>query len=174
MIADLDPAVLAALADLLSKGAKKSRGRLSAGAYAIDTEVTLAIKGGVRVGADEEYTPTSKMPHKLALALFLRYAGVTGPAAMEALTRAMKEALAIEALEGKAKKAAVKAIGEIADLAAAEKTVLAALEELPKSSRAGKVVVAANVNVIAAGPAVFSDAPFEASEEDEAAEDEAG
>jgi hypothetical protein len=151
----IDPEILAALANVLSKDAKGVRDCLPPGEYAIDSEITLAIKGKVDVLEDEEYTPTAKIPHKLAMALFIRYAGVTGPLAMDALVKAMTEAMAIEALEGKAKKAALKAIGEVADLDAAEDVVIKGLGELPKATRNGKVNVSADVRVVAAGPVVL-------------------
>jgi len=165
MTIQLDPAVLAALANVLPKDAKKSRDGLAAGEHEIDTEITLAIKGKVNVSADEEYTPTVKVPLKVTLALFTRYSGVTGPAAMKALTKAMTEALAIEKMTGPDKKNALKAIGEIADLEAAEAQLDAALFELPKANRVGKVNVKAAVEVVAAGSVVLV--------EGEAAEDEA-
>lgn len=151
----LDPAVLAALANILPKDAKKGRGKLAAGEYAIDTEVTLAIKGAVKVSADEKYVPTIKVPHKLALALFIRYAGVTGEAAVKALTKAMTKALEIEKLKGQDKKNALAALAEVADLEAAEERLDAALFELPKAGRVGKVTVKAVVEVVAAGEVVL-------------------
>jgi len=164
VISKLDPAVLAALANILGKDAKGGRENLEPGEYNIDAEVTLSVKGGIEVLEDESYTPTVKIPHKLAMALFIRYSGVTGPAAMNALVKAMTEALAIEALEGKAKKAAVKAISEVADLDAAEEVVAKGLGELPKESRAGKVIVNASVNVVAAGSEIEVSAGAEAEE----------
>lgn len=163
MTIQLDPAVLAALANVLPKDAKKNRENLAAGEHDLDTEITLAIKGTVKVSEDEEYTPTIKVPHKLALALFIRYAGVTGEAAVKALTKAMAEALEIEKLSGPDKKNALKAIGEVADLEAAEKRLDAALFELPKASRVGKVNVKAAVEVVAAGSTVLVEG--EAAEE---------
>jgi hypothetical protein len=160
----LEPAVLAALANVLSKDIKKVRDELKPGEYSLDAEVTLAVKGTVEVLEDEEYTPTAKIPHKLAMALFVRYAGVTGPLAMDALVKAMTEAMAIEALEGKAKKAALKAIGEVADLDAAEKVVIKGLGELPKESRNGKVNVSAKVSVVAAGSDIVVAEAAEAEE----------
>lgn len=156
-MSELSTAVVAALADLIGKQAKAGRKDLPVGEHKVDAEVTLALSGMVNVLEDEVYVPTVKIPHKLAMALFLRYAGVTGPVAMAALVRAMTEALAVDALEGKAKKAAVEAIREVADLDAAEGVVAKALGELPKESRRGKVLVTAKLAVVA-GDAVFSDA----------------
>jgi len=147
---DLTPAVLAALAAELAKSAKDGRIMLDVGEHSVHAEVTLAIDGSVTVSEDEVYTPTTSIPLKLALALTLRYAGVTGPYAMAALVRAMTEAIAIDALTGKAKKSAEAAIGELADLDAAEAMVIAGLAEMPKKSRLGKVKVAAKVELVSA------------------------
>jgi len=147
---DLTPAVLAALAAELAKSAKDGRIMLDVGEHSVHAEVTLAIDGSVTVSEDEIYTPTTSIPLKLALALTIRYAGITGPLAMNALVRAMTEALTIDALTGKAKKTAEAAISELADLDAAEARVLAGLAELPKKSRMGKVKVVAKVEVLAA------------------------
>lgn len=168
-MSELSPIVLAALADLAGKKAKGNRDKLGVGEHDFEAEVTLKLSGSVNVLEDESYTPTVKIPHKLAMALFLRYAGVTGPAAMDALVRAMTEALRVEAeiegLKGKAKKAAMDAIREVADLDAAEAAVVKGLAELPKESRRGKVIVSASMEVVS-GDAVFSDAPADAGSEE--------
>jgi hypothetical protein len=137
--------VLAALGKALPKLAKKDRGSLKPGEYKVKGTVTLAYDGKVKVSEDESYIPTVSIPLKTALALFLRYSGVTGPAARDALIKAMTEALEIEKLSGKEKKAAIEAIREVADLDAAEKAVRAGLDELPLATRDGKVT--ANVDV---------------------------
>ena len=145
---NLNALTLTALAATLTKAAKARRNELTTGTHEIAETVTLEVNGEVRVLEGETYTPTADIPIKVALALFCRYAGVTGPAAMDALTRAMTEALAIDGLKGKAKKNAYAAIGELANLDAAEKRVRAGLDALPTKSRNGKV--SASVEVVVA------------------------
>lgn len=166
----LIPPVLAAIAAELAKGAKESRDGLAVGEHPVCAEITLSIDGTVNVGEDERYVPTTSIPLKLALALTLRYAGVTGPAAMNALVRAMTEAIEIDALTGKAKKSAEAAISELADLDKAEAMVLAGLAALPEKSRKGKVRVDAKVEILSASAdAVVRDVAGAASEDSEVA-----
>lgn len=128
----MEAVTLVGLAKVLEKSAKAQRDAVVPGKYAVDEELTLHVKGAVAVAEDAAYTPTADIPLKAALALFLRYSGITGPAAMDALVRAMKEAAAMN-------DEALKAIREMADLDAAEKAVNDALGELPKKSRRGAV-----------------------------------
>lgn len=137
----MDALILTALGKALEKDAKKVRDGLKPGDHVVEGEVTLTYKGTVKVGEAENYIPTVDIPLKTAMALFVRYAGVTREAAVEALIRAMTEALEIEALKGKDKERAIEAIREVADLDAAEKAVRAGLDELPEKTRVGKVTV---------------------------------
>lgn len=166
----LTPPVLAALAAELAKAAKDGRDDLPVGDHSVHAEITLSVDGGVSVSEDESYVPTTSIPLKLALALTLRYAGITGPLAMNALVRAMTEALTIDALTGKAKKSAEAAISELADLDKAEELVFAGLAAMPAKSRKGKVRIAAAVEILSASANVIvRDAADAASNESEVA-----
>lgn len=146
---NLNPQIVAALAKCLEKEAKAGREGLAPGDYKIDAEVTLGVRGSVAVSADEEYTATTHIPLKPTLALFMRYSGITGQAALDALVRAMNDALALDALPAKERKTAEASIRELADLDAAEERVLAGLAAMPTATRKGKVVVKAKVEVLA-------------------------
>ena len=135
----MEAIIVRALADVLGKESKKSRDQIKVGDHAIDTTVTLRVTGTVEVAEDEDYTPTTDIPLKLTLALFMHHAGVTGEHAMNALVKAMNEAMEVDALPAKEKKAKLAAIREVADLDAAEKRVRAGLDKLPAKSRHGKV-----------------------------------
>ena len=135
---NLTAATLTALAKTFADEAKKARKSLAPGEYAADATVTVEVSGTVSVSEDETYTPTTSVPVKAALALFMRYSGVTGPAAMDALTRAMTEAVAMGAK-------GAETIPEVADIEAAEAKVIAGLKALPPKSRAGKVRVKATL-----------------------------
>lgn len=124
-----------AVAKELKKTAEIAREALTAGTYNVNDTVTLHIQGTLKVGEDSDYTPTTSIPYKAALALFVRYCGITREAAMEALTKAMKEA--IEANE--AGEQTVEKIQELADLAVAEAKVQEGLDKLPKKTKKGAV-----------------------------------
>lgn len=143
----MDALTITAISKELAKQAKKVRDDLAVGEHVIEGDITLSYNGVVKVCEDESYTPTTAIPLKTALALFLRYSGVTGPAANTALIKAMTEALEIERLTGKAKKDAVEAIREVADLDAAEEAVRQGLAELPEATRKGKVNAKVKVEV---------------------------
>lgn len=140
----MESPVTAALANALGKLAKKGRSDLAAGEHELDATVTLHVTGTVKVGEDEDYIPTASIPLKATLALFMRYAGVTGPVAMKALVKAMNEAHAISLLSDKEKKTRLEAIREIADLDEAEVAVNKQLGALDEKTRVGKV----NVKVV--------------------------
>lgn len=59
--------------------------------YPVD--LTVRIMGLLKVGKDYTTKPTVSVPLKSALALFIRYSGITRDAAKAVLTRAMTEAL---------------------------------------------------------------------------------
>lgn len=141
MTATAHPATVAALAKLASDRAKKGRADLKAGAYSFSEDITLHVEGTVLVSEDETYVPTTSVPTKATLALFMRYAGVTGPAALEALKRAMTEAIELDSK-------AAGALAEMADIEATEAAVVAGMEALPKKTRKGKVNVKATMNVV--------------------------
>lgn len=163
----MDAATTTALSKALGKLAKGSRPDLSAGEHEVDSIVTLHVTGKMKVGADETYTPTANIPIKIALALFLRYAGVTGPAAMEALVKAMNEAREIGELPDKEKKTKLAAIREIADLNAAEARVNEMVGKLDDAVRVGKVTGKVAVEEVSS---LRPPAKAEPVETDEAAE----
>ncbi|HEY9818671.1 MAG TPA: hypothetical protein V6D20_23120, partial [Candidatus Obscuribacterales bacterium] len=88
-------ATLLALNTATAKLAKDVRDDVGPGTYVVDEVVAFRVTGTVKVGEDESYVPTTSVPTKAALALFMRYSGCTGPRAMEALARAMTEAAAL-------------------------------------------------------------------------------
>lgn len=141
---DMDNATLTALARELSRQATKARDELPTGEHEIDATVTLHVSGTVDVGEDVYYRPTASIPLKKALALFVRYSGVTGPAAMDALVRAMRDAVYTPE----------EALDELADLEHAEKQVLAGLERLPPALRRGAVRVDVAVEAVEQLPSV--------------------
>ena len=111
---------------------EKTRDSLSAGKHEINEVVTLHIQGHLNVGEDFEATATSSIPWKTALALFVRYSGVTGDVAMEALVRAMNEAQ-------NAGEKPEKTISELAELDKAKKIVDEKLASMPKIKKHGIV-----------------------------------
>jgi len=144
----INVAALTALARTLDKQAKAARDDLEPGEYEVRERVTLDVSGIVKVFEDHQYQPTTHIPLKVALALFVRYSGAVGQNAMNALVRAMREALEIESLPRQERKATVEAIRELADLEAAEATVRTGLAELPPQNRRGRITVAALVEPV--------------------------
>ena len=145
----MDNPTLAALANLVPKQAQTARGALAPGKYEVHERVVLDVHATVDVGEDNnEYVPTVKIPLKATLALFFRYCGVTGPAALAALEKAMKEAHAIGQLSKKEQKTAEEAIEEMADLKAARKAVEKTLGAMPKGTRKGSVRVSGTVTSV--------------------------
>jgi hypothetical protein len=133
----MDKLILLGLSKAIEKLAKTEEARegVRPGAYEIDTQVVVSLKGSIKVGEEVEYTPTSSIPYKTAFALFLRYSGVTRDAGMQALVKAMTDAIQLGA-EGEGSQELVAAM---ADLAEAEKTVQDGLDKLPKKVKAGAV-----------------------------------
>ena len=125
---------LLALNSATAKLAKQVRSDVAPGTYEVDEVVAFRVTGTVKVSEDETYVPTTSVPTKAALALFMRYAGCTGPHAMEALARAMREAAEL----GTDAKAA-KVVAEMHDVDATMAKVVASLEALPPATRKGKV-----------------------------------
>lgn len=151
----MDATTTRALKDALDKEAKRTRDEIPVGTHEIDETVSLHIKGTMSVLEDEDYGPTAEIPLKVSLALFMRYAGVTGDLAMSALTKAMKEAMEIQGLPAKERKTKLAAIREIADLETAEQKVQKSLDELPGKTRKGRVITRALVQEVSIlkGPA---------------------
>ena len=147
--------VAAALANSLRKLAEKNRDELPIGRHTVNEMVTLKVQGTVNVSEDTEATPTASIPIKTALALFMRYSGVTGPMAMDLLVRAMSDALAMG-------KDTAENLAEVVDLDRAMATVTAKLAELPKVSKKGPVNVKVSVvdmtNTVNVGEALAAQA----------------
>lgn len=141
----LDALIITALGKALENQAKGLRALLTPGEHTVAGRVILDYEGKVQVGDDEQYIPTVAIPLKVAMALFLRYAGVTGPHAQKALMRAMKEALEIEAMGLADKKSAYDAIKELSELDDAEQEIRKGLDALPPKVRRGKVGVKMSV-----------------------------
>ena len=112
----------------------KSRADMEPDTYIVADTLTLDLKGSIVVNPEEKYTPTISIPLKVTLALFVRYSGITGAAALNALEKAMKEALT---LGDKAE----ESVREIADITQAEKKIKKMLAELPKETRKGKTLI---------------------------------
>jgi len=148
-----DQAVIyTALARYFTKKADECRPQLKAGEHRVEARVSVNLLGVLEVKEDSEYTPTTSIPYKAAFALFLRYAGMTGPSAMKALIRALTEASQIGRINNKeAREARIAAIREVADLDEAERLVQTSLGTLPKSKRNGAVhsKVSAGVRIAA-------------------------
>jgi len=136
----LSAAALHALADAAKAAADEARDSLTTGDHDLDETVTLHIGGTVSVSDGESYIPTVSIPLKEALALTLQFAGITREAAIDALTRAMTEALRIKALKGKdAKVAKAQIEAQMSMVEDAEALVREGLDSLPPQTRKGKV-----------------------------------
>lgn len=128
----IDPATLATIAKAI-KVSLACR-RPEPGVHDVAEAITLSVAGTVSVSADSERTPTVSVPLLPTLALFMRYSGCTGPAAVAALERAMREAIETDT-------EAAPALREVADIEAAEARVIAAMQALPKVPKKGAVTV---------------------------------
>jgi hypothetical protein len=112
----------------------KSRTDIQPGTYKVNEELNISLAASIVQNGEEEYTPTISIPTKVTLALFVRYSGITGDAALSALQRAMTEAVKIG-------EKAEESVSELADIKAAEKKVKKMLGELPKDKRKGKCLI---------------------------------
>jgi hypothetical protein len=133
----MDKLILLGLAKAIEKLAKTEEAReaVKPGAYNLDQEVVIHLSGSLKVGEDSEYTPTTSIPYKTAMALFLRYSGVTRDAAMNALVKAMTDAIKLGA-EGEE---SAELVAAMADIAEAEATVQKGLDALPNKTKLGAV-----------------------------------
>jgi hypothetical protein len=102
------------------------------GNYLIDTEISLHLVGNLKIGEDSMYTPTTSIPWKETLALFVRHCGITREAALNTLQKAMTEALAEDT-------SAEDLLASMADLKDAETKVQKTLEKLPKQIKKGAI-----------------------------------
>lgn len=140
----MQDAVMVALANALTKNSKPIK--LAVGEHAIDTTVTLKIRGTVKKGADNDYTPTVDIPLLSTMALLLEKSGFQREHSKGLLIEAMQEALAlnVEADEVVAER--------VKDIEAAMEHVREVTGNLPKKTRSGPTNVA--VEIIDATPIV--------------------
>ena len=110
----------------------KSRDDLDPGSYSVNDSLSFTLVGNVSVNGKETYIPTIAIPLKVTMALFVRYSGITGDRALQALEQAMSEALTLGE-KGESH------VAEVAMLDKAEEKVKLMLGELPKKTRKGKV-----------------------------------
>lgn len=127
---------------------KEARDEVAVGSFEVDT--TVRIRGLLNVFEDEQYTPTAEIPIKAALALFIRYCGVTRDAARRALQQAMTEALNMNATGEEKTDVILERLGEdwrvVADCMTAVTQLAAAL---PQRTRKGKVTTELDIDVVA-------------------------
>lgn len=107
------------------------------GEYVVD--FTVHVQGVIVKLADEHYTPTAEIPLKRALAFVLQFAGLSGEAALAALTKAMQRAVR------KDEDVDLSIVDRATDL------VQASLDALPTKVRSGKVVLASDLIITRRG-----------------------
>ena len=121
-----------AVAKVVKKGdLENARNELLPGEYAVNQ--VLHLTGTLKVGEDEQRTPTTSIPILDAMALLVHDSGVTGKAALKAIKNAMQRALN----QDLSAKAAITAMR--GNLETAERQIRATLQELPKVPAKGKV-----------------------------------
>lgn len=129
-----------ALGEALGKLSKAAKPRLAQGSSEdIDEVVVLRVKGQVKKGEDNEYTPTVDIPLKTAFALLLEKAGYgredQRQNAIDLLVESMTEALTADADKDEALQARMFDIDKAMD------RVKQATAALPKKTRNGTVTV---------------------------------
>lgn len=140
----MNDVVMVALAKSLEKASKGMK--LAEGEHSIDTTLTLKIRGTVKKGADNEYTPTVDIPLLSTMALLLEKSGFQREHSKALLIEAMQEALAVD-VEGD------EVVAErVRDIEAAMVHVREVTGALPKKTRNGPTNVA--VEIIDATPIV--------------------
>lgn len=140
-ITDLTPATLAALAKLTTNAAKATRDDLEPGTYELDTVVTIALDGTVKVSADTDKVPTCSIPLLPALALMVKRMGIQREKALTVLREVMVEALE---MSKDAREELLKQTGA----AEAEKQLKEqVLAKLPRQPVKGTVRVKGNVGI---------------------------
>lgn len=123
------PELVAINKAITSKTVNAAMAALPPGEHEID--VTVRIKGKIVKGEDTMRVPTANVPLLPALALVAKYAGATGPAAINAIIDAVREAATMD------KDAAEALVArEGIDIALA-KLKAQISSELPKVRRAG-------------------------------------
>ena len=145
---NIDALTIAAAAHQLAKIAKARRSEIVAGDHEVDARVLINVKGQVAVQKGGTFQPSNHIPLKLAFALFVHHSGVTGPAALKALTAALTAAGQIAKLTGSEKKERIAEISAIADLDSALDLVDQELGKLPRKSKVGAVRPSAEVSAV--------------------------
>jgi hypothetical protein len=130
----MTPETVLALSKLTHKLAQANRSRIAAGSYPLDMVITVRVHGTMHVAEDQEYVPTSAIPWKKTLALFMRYSGVTREQALSMLQLCMSQALVED-------ESAEDLLDNLADLDEVETKLQKMLGELPKQKRKGLVTV---------------------------------
>lgn len=138
-LSNVSALTIAAAAHQLTKIAKARRSEIAAGNHIVDDQLVINVKGAVEVQVDSDFQPSNHIPLKLAFALFVHHSGVTGPAALKALTAALTTAGQIAQLSGNEKKQRIAEISAIADLDDALALVDQELGKLPKKNKTGAV-----------------------------------
>ena len=138
-LSNVSALTIAAAANQLTKIAKARRSEIAAGNHTVDDQLVINVQGTVEVQKDSDFQPTNHIPLKLAFALFVHHSGVTGPAALKALTAALPNAGQIAKLTGSEKKERIAEISAIADLDDALALVDQELGKLPRKPKVGAV-----------------------------------
>jgi len=143
VLVDMDKITLFGLDKAIGKLIKTEavRDSLPVGKHQVDETLTLHVQGTITVGEDFEWIPTVSIPYKETFALFLRYSGITREVALNAMVKAMQEALTTD-------KEAEELIAGMADLKAAEELVQAGLAAMPKQSKKGQVTAKVTVEEV--------------------------
>lgn len=138
--------VTMALAKTFEKQAKAIK--IPAGEYAIDTTLTISVKGTVKKLDDHLFTPTVDIPLLTTMALLLEKSGFQRELSKDLLIEAMQEALAmnVEASEVVAER--------VKDIEAAMLHVQEVTAALPKRPRSGATYV--TVQILDETPAIVS------------------
>jgi hypothetical protein len=150
----MDNKTIIALTKAVSdRQAKAARPSLTVGTHEVD--FTVRVRGSLTVSEDTDKTPTVSIPMKETLALFIAYSGITGQHAKNLLTRAMTDALAIQA-DGEQNHNGVGAIRDaLPKIAEIERDVVAPmLASLPRTKVNG--MVRANLDVTEVGSLVMA------------------
>lgn len=117
---------------------KEARAALQPGVHQVDTLVR--VHGSMTINEDERYIPTAEIPVKAALALFIRYCGITRDAAENALVRAMTEALNREETGILKTMTILEELEEITVIDDCTARVMRLASRLPEKTRKGKVL----------------------------------
>jgi hypothetical protein len=144
----MDTATLIALAKGL-----KAKGELPAGEHTVNEQITLHVEGIIKVGEDQEITPTASLMSVEFLLLTLRAAGITREAAMSAISEVADGYLVDwtgSAADKKAAKAARKsAVAEFDPEGKGAKVFDDFKGALPKIPRKGRVTFKGEVSEVA-------------------------